>query len=68
VQAELDQLMPHPGKDDFPPLYGALVELARALSAAYRDQPTEHDAFIAGNAAYDACLRWLRSRRRPLPS
>lgn len=68
VQAELDQLMPHPGKDDFPPLYAALVELARALSAAYRDQPTEHDAFNAGNAAYDACLRWLESRRRPLPS
>jgi hypothetical protein len=68
AQAALDDLMPHPGKDDFPPLYAALVELARALSAAYRDQPTEHDAFIAGNAAYDACLRWLRSPRRPLPS
>lgn len=67
AQAELDQLMPHPGKDDFPPLYAALVELARALSAAYRDQPTENDAFTAGNAAYDACLRWLKSRRRPLP-
>jgi hypothetical protein len=68
AQAALDDLMPHPGKDDFPPLYAALVELARSLSAAYLDQPTEHDAFIAGNAAYDACLRWLRSPRRPLPS
>lgn len=68
AQREFEQLMPHPGKDDFPPLYAALVELARALGSAYLDQPTEHDAFIAGNAAYDACLRWLRSRRRPLPS
>jgi hypothetical protein len=68
AQAALDDLMPHPGKDDFPPLYHALVELSRALATAYLDQPTEHDAFIAGNATYDACLRWLKSRRRPLPS
>ena len=68
VQAALDDLMPHPGKDDFQALYAALVELARALSAAYQDQPTEHDAFIAGNAANDPSLRWLRSPRRPLPS
>lgn len=68
AQAEWDQLMPHPGKDDFTPLADALIDLARALSAAYRHLPTEDDAYTTGNAAYDACIRWLHSKRPPLPS
>jgi hypothetical protein len=40
--------------DEFKPLAEALIELNKAVYAAYGDQPIEADAWDAGNATYDA--------------
>ncbi len=42
------------GPDEFKELTAALIELNRAVYAAYGDQPVEHDAWDAGNATFDA--------------
>ena len=42
------------GPEDFKPLTEALIELDKAVYAAYADQPIEADAWAAGNATYDA--------------
>jgi hypothetical protein len=39
---------------DFKPLADALLELSKAVYAAYTDQPVENDAWDTGNAVYDA--------------
>jgi hypothetical protein len=42
------------GPDEFKPLTVALVELNKAVYAAYVDQPVESDAWGAGNATFEA--------------
>jgi hypothetical protein len=39
---------------DFQPLAEALLELSKAVYAAYTDQPIENDAWDTGLAVYDA--------------
>jgi hypothetical protein len=49
---------------DFKPLAEALADLYRAVHAAYRNQPVEHDAWEAGYALFDAFHAQLKRAKK----
>ena len=54
VEAAWKRLAEDAGRAGFKPLAAELIELNKAVYAAYTDQPVESDAWDAGNAVYDA--------------
>ena len=54
VEAAWKRLAEDAGRAGFKPLGAELIELNKAVYAAYTDQPVESDAWDAGNAVYDA--------------